>query len=190
MVRRLIIAVVAVFVLAAAPVASQSVGGGISVWLPESLYTAGEGSVGMETSFGSSVGFGELISFPFGVVYNQVYALTAETEGTLESSPWFYADALSGYLMAKLRLPLGDLYIDLFGGVTGLWNVTLYPLVKNIERDSAPSGSLYSFEAAPAVTGGRFGWGSQAGGGLGIRIDAITVDLNVTYRHSTPAATI
>lgn len=64
----------------AVPVAAQSVGGGLSFWVPESLYLGRGGSVGVESAIGSSLGFGEVITVPFGIAYNKVY-------GRLEHDP-------------------------------------------------------------------------------------------------------
>lgn len=164
------------------PATAQNVGGGVSLWLPESAYLANDGSLGVETALGSSIGFGELLSAPFGLVYNQVYALMAERSDGVAARPWFYADTLMPFLMAKVRIPIAIAYVDAFGGLVGLWNMTVKPLTKNIEGDIAAAGRLFSFEDALTVDGGRFGWGWQVGGAVGVRIDSISVDLNVTYR--------
>ena len=182
--------VVALCVAAAAPVAAQSVGGGVSVFVPEALYLADDGSVGVETAIGSSLGLGGILSIPFGLVYNKVYALLPETGGQAGGSPWFFADTLTGFVNAKARLPIGPVYVDVFGGVGGFWNMKLVPLVKNIETDIAPADSLYSFEKPLQVDDGRLGWGWQAGGGVGVRVDRISVDLNVTYRLYRADATL
>jgi len=171
-------------------VAAQSVGGGVSVWLPESSYLVDEGSLGVETALGTSLGMGDLLSLPLGIVINPVYALMPEIDGTVGDSPWFYADTISAFLMAQLRLPVGPIYFDAFGGVAGFWNATLRPLTKNIEQDIAPAEHIWTFEGAPTITDGRFGWGWQAGTGIGVRIDQISVDLNVTYRLMRADATI
>ena len=162
---------------------TQSVGGGLSFWLPESQYLAQEGSLGVESALGSSVSFGDLISTPFGVAFNQVYGLMPESAGTVGASPWFYADTGLAFLMLKARLPIGPLYIDAFGGVNGVWNMTLRPIVKNIEIDSAPAGHVYSFEGPLSMEGGSFGWGWQYGGGIGVTFGQISVDINITYRE-------
>ena len=186
----LAVLMVVMMIVGAGSVAAQSVGGGVSVWLPESSYLVDEGSLGVETALGTSFSMGDLLSLPLGVVINPVYALMPEIDGTVGDSPWFYADTISTFLMAQLRLPVGPIYFDAFGGVAGFWNATLRPLVKNIEQDIAAADHIYTFEGAPTITDGRFGWGWQAGGGIGVRIDQISVDLNVTYRLMRADATI
>lgn len=183
-------AIVLLVLVAAAPIAAQSVGGGLSFWLPESQYLTGEGSVGVETALGSSLGLGEFLSLPFGLVYSQVYGLMPEIEGTLGELPWFYADSIALFLMGKVRLPMGPVYVDAFGGVNGVWHAGLRPLTKNIEADIAATDRLYTFQDAIGVEGGTLGWGWQAGGALGVTIDQISVDLNVTYRLINTPATI
>lgn len=187
---RIFVLAVALLLAGAGAAAAQSVGGGVSVFVPESMYWAADGSVGVETAIGSSLGMGDILSLPFGLVYNKVYALMREIDGRVGGSPWFFADTMTGFLQAKARLPLGTLYLDLFGGVGGFWAMTLKPLVKNIETDIAPRDHVYTFEEALAVDGGRFGWGWQAGAGFGVRIDKISVDLNATYRLYRADATL
>jgi hypothetical protein len=186
----LLLVAAALLIAAVSPVAAQSVGGGVSVFVPESMYWAGEGSVGVETALGSSLGLGDILSLPFGVVYNKVYALMREIDGQVGGSPWFFSDTLSGHLMLKARLPVGPVYFDLFGGLGGFWAITLEPLVKNIETNSAPADHIYTFEEPLVIDGGRFGWGWQAGAGIGVKIDQISVDVNATYRLYRADATL
>ncbi len=181
-VHRVAAAAVIVMWVGVVPLTAQSVGGGISVWVPESIPLAQQGSVGVETALGSSLSLGDTLSLPFGVVYNKVYALMPEIDGAVGSSPWFFADTLTAHLMMKARLPVGPLYLEVFGGVGGLWNATIEPLEKSIEREIAPEGHLYSFEEPLEVTGGRFGWGWQAGSAVGVKVDRFSVGLSVTYR--------
>ncbi len=179
--KRSAVVVLLVAMIAAAS-SAQSVGGGLSFWVPESMYQQNEGSLGVESALGSSIGFGEIISAPFGLAFAQVYGLMPEIDGTVGDSPWFYADTALAFLMLKARLPLGVLYVDAFAGINGVWNMTLRPLTKNIENDIAPANHLYSFEESVNIDGGQFGWGWQAGAGIGVNIGQISVDLNVTYR--------
>jgi hypothetical protein len=195
--RRNAVLVIAAAILLGATVQSpaQNVGGGLSFWVPESLYLDRGGSVGVESALGSSVGLGARLSLPFGVAYNKVYGLLAEfNDGGTSEAPWFISDSLLGFVMAKARVPIGPLYIDVFGGGAGVWNVALVPLVHNIEASIAGTGELVSFSGAPAVSGGAFGWGWQAGGGIGATIPtpagALSVDLNATYRVLRSNATV
>lgn len=171
--------------------AAQSVGGGLSFWVPESLYLGRGGSVGVESALGTSVGFGERASLPFGIVYNKVYGLIPEgTAAGTAPDPWFVADTLLAYAMAQVRLPIGPLYVDLFGGGAGVWNMTLVPLAGAVESALAGSGEAVAFDGAPIIEGGQFGWGWQAGGGVGVQAGPVAVDVNVTYRLLKSPATI
>jgi hypothetical protein len=188
MIHRRVAAVIIVIVAAVLPLSARSVGGGISVWVPESMPLVQEGTVGVETSLGSSLGLGDNLSLPFGLVYNKVYALLPEIDGVIGSLPWFFAETLTGHLMAKARLPIGPLYLEVFGGVGGLWNIMLVPLTKNIEREVAPQDHLYSFQEPLLITNGRFGWGWQAGSAVGVTFDRISVGVSATYRLLTTEA--
>jgi hypothetical protein len=163
---------------------SQSVGGGLSFWAPESLYLGRDGSVGVESGLSTSVSMGEMISIPVGVVYNKVFGLLPEgsAAGTAPD-PWFIADSIILTLGLQADIGLGPLYVQFFGGGAGGWNVTLTPLVSNIETDIAAAGEIATFDGAPAITDGRFGYGWYAGGAVGMSFGQISVDLNVTYRE-------
>lgn len=184
------VTILACSLIAAASAGAQSVGGGFSFWVPESLYTGQGGSVGVETALGSSVSFGELFSAPFGLAYNKVYGLQVEGSDIAPAEPWFVADTLLGFVMAKARIGLGPLYLDLFGGGAGVWNMSLVPLVSTIEESIAGASEAVAFAAGPVITGGTFGWGWQAGGGIGVQVGPVAVDLNVTYRMITSPATV
>ena len=175
----------------AMPIAAQSVGGGLSFWVPESLYLGRGGSVGVESALGSNVGFGDLLSLPFGIAYNKVYGMLPEGNaiGT-EPDPCFVADTLLGYVMAKARISVGPLYAEAFGGGAGVWNMTLVPLTANIESEMAAAGETVTFAGSPEITGGQFGWGWQAGGAIGVNVGPVSVDLNVTYRAVKSPATV
>lgn len=173
------------------PLAAQSVGGGLSFWVPESLYLGRGGSVGVESALGSSVGFGDLISLPFGIAYNKVYGLLPEgTAIGAQPPPWFIADTLLGYAMAKAHIAIGPLYVEAYGGGAAVWNMTLVPMIGNIESEIAAAGQSVAFVDPPVIAGGRWGYGWQAGGAIGVSIGPISVDLNITYRVVKSPATV
>ncbi len=178
----------------AIPITAQSVGGGISVFVPLSMFQAEEGSVGFETAFETSLGLGKLLSLPLGVAYNQVWGLEPAgtlTDGTTDlvtSGPWFYSDSLLTYLMLKAHVPVGPLYLELFGGGALNWNIALRPLDGRMASDLREAGVIGSGGTATAVdnleiTEGSVGWGWTGGAGLGVQVGQISVDLNATYRH-------
>jgi len=181
--KRLVL-IALVLVAALAPVTAQSIGGGLSFWLPESLYRAHDGSVGVESALETSVGLGQYLSFPIGLSYNQVYALQVEGPGiSASAAPWFYADSLVLHLMGKLHVGVGPVYIDAFGGgAAGVNFGGLKPLTTNIERTIASAGEYWTFTGGPTIDGGGFGYGWVAGGGIGMTFGQISVDINATYR--------
>lgn len=190
--RTMIIGLVILFALGLTlPLAAQNVGGGLSFWVPESLYLGRGGSVGVESALGSSVGLGDFASLPFGIAYNKVYGLLPEGNGVgTEASPWFVADTLLGFVMAEVRFSVGPLYVEAFGGGAGVWNMVLVPLTANIESEIAGAGETVTFDGSAAIDGGRFGWGWQAGGAIGAKIGPVSVDLNVTYRSIKSSASV
>ena len=173
-------------VFASVGVWGQSVGGGVSVFLPESLYWNGNGSVSVETSLSTSFGFGEILSFPIGVSYNQIYGLKpSSAELGINSRPWFYADNIMPFLMLQARLGIDRFYVEAFGGGAVSWNPVIRPLTKNIEADLAGQLSGDGAENISFTTlsvDNALGYGWLAGGGLGINIQGVDVDLNATYK--------
>lgn len=163
---------------------SLDAGGGISVFVPESLYLHQAGSVSVETNFQYSLGFSKLLSLPIGISYNKIYGYAPTGTAALDAvaSPWFFGDSIMGYAMLKLHIPVSILYFDLFGGGAGNWNVTLTPVGGAIESYmAAASGS-----SAVALTGlsaqAPWGYGWVAGAGLGVSIQKISIDISGTYR--------
>lgn len=157
--------------------------GGVSVFVPESLYSAGDGSLSVETGLGTGMSIGEIASIPIRIAYNQVYGLMPESEALgAQDAPWFYADSLLGSIQLKLRIPITKFYVDVFGGGAANWMPGLKPLTKNIEESVAAVTSgvdRLSFTEFDYDAGLGFGW--LAGGGFGVRIDAISVDLSITF---------
>ncbi len=191
------LAMICVFAFAGTA-AAQSVGGGISVFVPLTMFEDQEGSVGFETSAETAMGLGPIFSVPLGISYNQVWGLrpagTLANDDDFEASgPWFYSDSLLTYLMLKAHVPLGPLYLDLFGGGAMNWNIALRPLHNRIAGDLEEAGRLVDAGDNPAtgtaavhdlnVTDGAIGWGWVAGAGLGVQIGQIGVDVNATYRQ-------
>jgi|GEM_PF-1690153 len=177
---------------AVAPVAAQSVGGGISVFVPWDMFQGETGSVAFEQSLETSFGFGNVVTFPIGFSYAQVYGLSGygdETGGGDFSSddPWFYADSIMPYLMAKVTIPAGPVYFEVFGGGAANWNFSLRPFENQIARDLRDAGVISSPGASVSVDNLDFerglGWGWLAGAGFGVTIDQISVGLSATYRH-------
>lgn len=181
--KRLIL--VAVLMIAVAlGVSAQSVGGGLSFWVPESLYLQRGGTVGVESGLSTSVSMGEMISVPIGIAYNKVYGLLPEGDAAgTAPAPWFIADTMILTLGVQADIGLGPVFFQLFGGGAGGWNMSLTPLVSNIETDIAADGEIATFDGTPSVTDGRFGYGWYAGGAVGMNFGQISVDVSVTYRE-------
>lgn len=160
---------------------SMSAGTGFSVFVPESLYLYGDGSVSMEQSLQFSLGLTDIISLPIGVTYNTNYGLMVNNEPDV-SGAWFYSDSIMPYIMVKAHIPVGKLYFEFFGGGAVNYNFTLRPLEGNIEADlSNGSGQAVilddSLEFEKSV-----GFGYLAGGSIGVTFGDISVDISVQYR--------
>ena len=174
---------------------AQSFGGGISVFVPWDMFEGETGSISFENSLETSFGIGRFVSFPIGVVYNQVYGLSPEAtlgDASIDpgadlatNGPWFYADSLLPYLLAKIHLPVGPLYVDIYGGGAINYNFSTRPLYHRIARDLQEAGAFGSGPAAitdlNVETGVGAGW--IAGAGAGVRMGQISVGLDVSYRH-------
>ena len=159
----------------------KSAGTGFSVYIPESLYLKGDGSVSLEQSLEFGIGLGGIMSMPIGVTYNTNYGLMVDGVSKVEH-PWFYSDSIMPYIMLKAHIPLGPLYIELFGGGAGNYNFTLRPIEGNIEKDLSVGSSQAVFVDDSLKYKKAFGLGFLAGGSFGVNIGKISVDISVQYR--------
>lgn len=73
---RRVVLIVAISAITVAPLAAQSVGGGISVFVPWDMFESETGSIAFEQSLETSFGFGDFVTFPIGFSYAQVYGLS------------------------------------------------------------------------------------------------------------------
>lgn len=180
---------------------AQEVGGGISFFLPLSTFEQQEGSLSVETALETSLGLGPVLSLPFGITYNQVWGLTPRgNDGSGDSidvsAPWFYADALSPYLMILVRLPAGPVFLDLYGGGIINFNLTLRPLngamVEDFEklREANGGGGSEIVGVNDLSVDSGVGYGFLAGAGVGMRFPPVRIVLSGTYRHIIHPLTI
>lgn len=178
--------VAVLLVVAAAAPSAQTAGGGLSVFVPESLYAAQEGSISIETGFQTAIGIAEAVSVPIGIAYNQIYGLmpSRETDDYSATRPWFYSDSLVTFVMAQASVGSGPVYVNVFGGGAGNWNIAIRPLTANIEADmsAVTEGSRVSFRDTPEITS-NFGIGYVAGAALGLRLDFGALELRGSFRN-------
>jgi len=176
---------------------AQSFGGGISIFVPWDMFEGETGSISFESSLETSLGLGEYLSVPVGISYNQIYGLSPD--GTLSSGsadedealatggPWFYADSLLPYLLAKVNIPVGPVYFDLYGGGALNYNFSLRPFERQIAQDLKDAGVFGENPGTVAITeldvDSGLGAGWIVGAGTGVQIDQIRVGLDVSYRH-------
>ena len=183
--------------LISTPVMAQSFGGGISIFVPWDMFEGETGSISFESSLETSLGLGEYLSVPVGISYNQIYGLSPD--GTLSSGsadedealatggPWFYADSLLPYLLAKVNIPVGPVYFDLYGGGALNYNFSLRPFERQIAQDLKDAGVFGENPGTVAITeldvDSGLGAGWIVGAGTGVQIDQIRVGLDLSYRH-------
>lgn len=189
--KRLLATVVIVFGIAGLA-SSLEAGGGISVFVPESLYLHGQGSISVETNFQYALGLTKLLSIPIGISYNKVYGYTPGGTTALDqvTTPWFFGDSIMGYVMAKVHLPVSIFYLDLFGGGAANWNATLTPVGQSIESYLAGVSGADAVAFPNPSYGATWGFGWLAGAGLGVSIKKVRVDLSATYRDIRSALTL
>ena len=156
-------------------------GGGFSVFVPQSLYQYGNGSVSLEQSLEFGLGITKHISLPVGLTYNTNYGLMVKGEDKA-SSPWFYSDSLMPHMMVKVNLPFGPFFVNLFGGGAANYNLTLRALDGNIEKDLSSGGSQAVLTDGSLEFDKSWGLGYLAGAGLGVTIDKISIELSALFR--------
>ncbi len=171
---------------------SLQAGGGISVFVPESLYLHKQGSVSVETNFQYSIGLSKLLSLPIGVSWDKIYGYTPGGTAALdaETTPWFFGDSVMGYAMANLHLPISIFYVDLFGGGAANWNASLSPVGQSIESYLASAAGASSVALTSLSVQAPWGYGWLAGAGFGVSIKKFSVDISATYRDVRSPLTI
>ena len=157
---------------------AQDIGGGISVFVPMSLFEEGDGSVTLEESIETSIGLTPLISIPVGLVYTRIDGYRVALDGEEESaSPWFYGDSLMPYVMLKAHIPAGFVYLDLFGGAAFNWCLVLNARYDKIQDE------LSGVDHVDDVDYERtWGFGYLAGAAVGVNIGKVSIDIGATYR--------
>lgn len=172
---------------------SLEAGGGISIFVPESLYLAKAGSVGVETNFQYSLGLSKLLSLPIGISWDKIYGYTPGGTAALDAikTPWFFGDSIMGYAMVKLHLPVSIFYLDLFGGGAANWNASLAPVGQSIEGYLTSTTSGASSVALTSLTvQAPWGYGWLAGAGFGVSVKKLSVDISATYRDVRSPLTV
>lgn len=193
----LFVMVIVLLVGTVTPAMGQSFGGGISVFVPWDMFEGETGSISFESSLETSLGLGEYLSFPVGISYNQIYGLSPDgtivdgsgdgDEALSTGGPWFYADSLLPYLLAKVHIPAGPVYFDVYGGGALNYNFSLRPFERQIARDLKDAGAFDENLGTVAITDidvdSGIGAGWIVGAGTGVQMGQIRVGLDVSYRH-------
>ncbi|MFW6234363.1 MAG: hypothetical protein ACOC4I_03190, partial [Spirochaetota bacterium] len=125
--------------------------------------------------------------------YNQIYGLmpSRESDDYTATRPWFYSDSLVTFVMAQASVGSGPVYVNVFGGGAGNWNIAMRPLTANIEADLKATGDdgRLSFRDTPDITS-NFGVGYAAGAALGLRLDFGALELRGSFRNIGHRGTI
>ncbi len=170
-----------------AGLSAQSFGTGLTVWIPETLWKSGEGSVSLENGVDSSLGLGSLISLPFGLTYLKAHGLRPDGSSqayNYESADgsWYLADVLVAHLGIQARADFAGLYFKAQAAAAGSWLISLSPFSASIEQFYKNTAGSADAHISGLTTDYRFGWGWTAGGAIGMRIDALEVEISAAYR--------
>ena len=87
------------------------------------------------------------------------------------------------YTMLKAHIPMGPLFVQLFGGVAVNDNFALRALEGNMEKDLSTSGNQAVFEDGSLDFDKMWGFGYLAGAGLGVTIDQISIQVTCQFRN-------
>ena len=105
-----VLLVVVLLCLSFVSLTAQAVGGGLSVFVPEELYTSGQGTVAFEQGLSTSIGFGDLLSIPIGVAYHAAGSFVLDpAEHPDHVGPDLYGDVLIPSVQVKMHVGLGSL---------------------------------------------------------------------------------
>lgn len=177
------------------PLCAKSIGGGISFFVPETLYDPPNndwsGSVSKEAGLSTSFGLGDYLAIPVGFTYIKASGIMGYEKkdngdmGTrIAEELWYTADTFIPYLRAEAHIPIGPVFVEGFAGVAGTWFVA--PQVnegafgRDLATDDSTSADFYTFSGDFKIKG-SLGYGYQFGGAFGVRIDKISVKLSGTY---------
>jgi len=168
---------------------AQSAGGGISVFLPESLYRFGKGTIAFEQGLSTSIGFGPILSAPIGFAYHSTdgYLLEHKDAASIEA-PSFYGDSIIPYAALKARASLGALYLEVMGGGALNWAFSMKPTADFAKALASSGTELIALDKVSIEK--RLGYGVIAGGAIGVKLGKVSVDLGATYRWLRTPMTI
>jgi hypothetical protein len=168
---------------------AQSAGGGISVFVPESLYRYGNGTIAFEQGLSTSIGFGPILSVPIGFAYHSTDGYLLEHKDAASSqAPAFYGDSIIPYVALKARASLGSLYLEVMGGGALNWAFSMNPTADFAKALAASGSELIALDRVSIEK--NFGYGFIAGGAFGVKVGAVSVDMGATYRWLTTPITV
>ncbi|MFO7849222.1 MAG: hypothetical protein R6V67_04600 [Spirochaetia bacterium] len=186
--KRGVVVFTAVLLLSASPLFSQSFGGNLSFFVPESLLD-GSGSVSNEAGLSTSFGFGDIVSVPVGFTYIKASGLMAYDKNDnnslerISDEIWYTADTFIPYLRLQAHIPLGPVFIQGIAGAVGAWFIAPQTNEGAVGRafaaEAGGTHDIYTFDDLSMDI--SFGYGYQAGGSIGMQIDAIRVQLTALF---------
>lgn len=163
-------------------VAAPSAGASISVFVPETLMTSGQGGISFEQGFSTSLGLGGLLGIPLGFDYYEADGWRFSGTGASSTTgPAFYGDVLEPFVGLSAKLAAGPVFVTARGGGLASWSFRFQPVGQALESALAASGENVSISALSATHG--IGYGYFAGGGFGVTIGQVSVELGADWRY-------
>ncbi len=169
---------------------AQSAGGGISVFVPESLYRFGNGTIAFEQGLSTTIGLGPVLSVPIGFAYHSTdgYLLEHKDAASLQA-PAFYGDSIIPYVALKAKAWLGSaVYLEVMGGGALNWAFSMKPTADFAKALVANGTQRIALDRVSIEK--KLGYGIIAGGAFGVKVGAVSVDLGATYRYLTTPITV
>jgi hypothetical protein len=169
---------------------AQSAGAGISVFVPESLYRFGNGTIAFEQGLSTSIGFGPILSVPIGFAYHSTdgYLLEHADAASVEA-PAFYGDSIVPYAALKARASLGSaFYLEAMGGGALNYAFSMKPTADFAKALAASATQRIALDEVSIEK--KIGYGFIAGAAFGVKLGKLSVDLGATYRWLTTPVTI
>lgn len=185
---KFLISVLVSGIIAATAAMAADVGGGVSVYVPMSVFS-GQGSASYEAGLSTSFSFGKFIGVPIGLAYDKMDGQSLLGSITT-SSPALLTDTFLGYAGLQITLPVGPLFVEATGGGVGVWNAKISPYADRIAAATAGGGTGTVRAFSDLTVAAPLGYGYFAGGTIGMKVKKISVLLSATYRWATSPATI